>query len=107
MDKSFTTLDRQTHFVIYKIDRQTQLILLLTEVSLTRWKWLVPKIQNSKESPTELNVSLFVRLEMMAQHLLLDSGLQEKFLLLHDLSQNGGRDHTMIASLIILNVVEN
>jgi hypothetical protein len=48
-----------------------------------------------------------VRLEMRAQHSLIANGLQKKFIEVHDLSRNGGRNHTMIVSLIIPSVVEN
>ena len=79
----------------------------MAEVNLIGWKWLVPTIQNSKESSTESNVSIFVRLEMGVQHSLIASGLQKKFIVVRDLSQSGRKDRTMIASLIIPSVVAN
>jgi len=60
---------------------------------------------NSKESLTESNVLIFVRHGMTVQHSLIDSGLQRKFIVVRDLSQNGGKGHMMIVLLIIPNVV--
>jgi len=62
-------------------------------------------IQNSKESLTELNVLLFMKLGMPVQHLLIDSGLQRKCIVLRYLSQSVGKGHMIIVLLIIPNVV--
>ena len=63
---------------------------------------MIPK---NRELPTELDASLFVKLEMLVQHLSIEMGLPKKFIVRFDLSHTGGKCRMTNVLLIIQTLV--
>jgi hypothetical protein len=76
-------------------------IFSVNRLNLITFKWLVLMILKSRELLTELNASLFVKPEMLVQHLLINSGSWRKFIARFDLLQTDGKNHMTTVSLII------
>lgn len=63
----------------------------VNQLNLTILKCLALMILKSRELLTELNVSPFVKFEMLVQLLLIDNGPRGKFIAPFDVLQTGGK----------------
>ncbi len=70
---------------------QKKSVLSVHQLDLSILKWMVLMILKNRELLTELNALLFVQLEMLVQHFLIDIGLRRKSIVRFNLSQTGGK----------------